>query len=622
MDAVDEIKARLDVEQVIGPHVDLKRSGSGLKGLCPFHAEKTPSFYVFPARGTFHCFGCGQGGDILTFVQNFEKVDFREALHQLARQAGVQLPDERARQQQVDENARLYGANEAAAEFFRDALKAAAGKRALAYLESRGISTQIQHNFGIGYAPDARCVLMDALGRRGFTVEEMTAAGLVIAGKEGAPDRDRFHGRLMFPIRDSRGRITGFGGRIMGEGEPKYLNSPQTEIFDKSHTLYGLDLAQETIRQGKRAIVVEGYVDAIRAHSAGFRDVVASLGTSITAPQLQVCSRLAPTVILALDPDPAGQAAAGRTALNALAALPRRQRQLPDSLGRRMVDVGLSVDLRIARIPEGSGDPDELIERDPEEWSRILDGSIPAFEFYFEAITQTVDHSENTWRQQVIDRIMPVIQEFPFAVGVQAAWIERLGEVTGVQARLLQSRLASAKPSNSRRPSARGPSNAPKLSPSMSIKTVDPERDAENSLLQILLRKGCPEEVAPAMKDVRSDRAEVLELLNHCVENAGTGRRPPLADLSGEAGNLGKELLEGEVEELSERRILPAIRLHLASMRLTSVKKRITDIQLSMTEIAEEDRQTAKRSLGQVLEEQRDLEHQVVDLQHQVIAGR
>jgi DNA primase len=622
MDAVEEVKSRLDIEQVVGPHVDLKRSGSGLKGLCPFHSEKTPSFYVFPARGTFHCFGCGQGGDILTFVQNYDRVDFREALHRLASRAGIELPDERVRQQRVEENARLYQANEAAAEFFREQLGSAAGKRAAAYLNSRKISARARHAFGIGYAADGRHVLSEALSTRGFTTQELLAAGLVFAPDDGSQPRDRFHGRLMFPIRDAKNRITGFGGRIMGDGEPKYLNSPQTELFDKSRSLFGIELAQEPIRQGKRAVVVEGYIDAIRAHEAGFKDVVASLGTAITTPQLQICSRLAPTVVLALDPDPAGQAAAARTALNALAALPRRQRQLPDSLGRRMVDVGLSVDLRIARIPEGAGDPDELIQRNPDEWVPILDRSVPAFEFYFDTVIASIDRSAEGWRQEIIDRVIPAIQEFPFAVGMQAAWVERLGEVTGVQARLLQNRLMAGTPTAGRRTAPRKPAQGQTLAASKAVKSVDPAREAENSLLQILLRKTCPVELVPALADIRSNRAEIAELLQRCVEHAGSGRRPTLVGLSAEATSLANELLAAESEDLSERRVVPAIRLHLAGMRLSSVRRRRTELQGLLPEIGKEDRETGRRSLAQLLDEQRDLEQQIDELQRNVIAGR
>lgn len=619
MDAVEEVKARLDIEQVVGQHVDLKRSGSGLKGLCPFHTEKTPSFYVFPARGTFHCFGCGQGGDILTFVQNYDKVDFREALHQLAARAGVELPDEQARKQQVEENARLFQANEAAAEFFRDELKTTSGKRAAAYLAGRSIEPSAQHAFGLGYAPDTRHSLHEALAKRGFSDEELIGAGLIMAGEDGSKHRDRFHGRLMFPIRDQRGRVTGFGGRILGEGEPKYLNSPQTEVFDKSRSLFAIEQAAEPIREGKRAVVVEGYVDAIRAHDAGFHDVVASLGTAITPQQLQICARIALTVVLALDPDPAGQAAATRTALAALAALPRRRRQLPDSLGRRMVDTGLTVDLRIARIPPDAGDPDELIRRNPDTWMQILEASVPAFEFYFDTVIATADRSSDGWRQEIIDRVVPVIHEFSFAVGTQAAWIERLAEVTGVQARLLQNRLYDGQAPASRRQAPRTPAARPK--PPIATSTPDGQQEGENSLLQILLRKPCPAEVVPALTEIHSRRIEADELLQRCISQAGSGRRPAMAGIGQDARTLADAILAENLEDLSDHRVIPAIRLHVAIIRLAAVRKRLTDIQLSLGDIGVDDQETGRRALASHLQERDELEKQIDKLQREVIGG-
>ena len=621
MDAVEEVKARLDIEQVVGKYVDLKRSGSGLKGLCPFHAEKTPSFFVFPARGTFRCFGCGQGGDILTFVENYEKVDFREALQRLAAQAGVELPNEKERKQVAEANSRLYEANAAAVEFFREALKSATSRRATEYLQTRKISAQAQHAFGLGYAPDSRHALYKALTARGFANEDLLAAGLIMQSKDGTQLRDRFFGRLMFPIRDARGRVTGFGGRILGDGEPKYLNSPQTEIFDKSRSLFGIDQAHETVRQGHRVIVVEGYVDAIRAHQAGFHDVVASLGTAITPQQLQLCARLAWTVTLALDPDPAGQAAAARTALAALAALPRKQRQLPDSLGRRMVDVGLSVDLRIARIPPGAGDPDEVIQRDPKAWTQIIDASIPAFEFYFDTVVEASDRSTDGWRQEIIDRVIPVIQEFPFAVGTQAAWVERLAEVTGVQSRLLQNRLFTEPDSSGQRPGRRSRNvRAPAVAPP-TRRAADPAQDAEDSLLQILLRRPCPAEVVPALADLRPSRPAAAELLNRCISQAGSGRRPSLAEVSREAQDLAETLTREDLDAMPEHRIVPAVRLHVAAIRMGSVRGRLEDMKSSLGEIGEEDQETGRKALLMLLEERDELEKQIDRLQHEVLSG-
>ncbi len=623
MDAVEEIKSRVDIEQLVGERVDLRRSGTALKGLCPFHTEKTPSFFVFPTSGNYKCFGCGQGGDIFTFVETSEKVEFRDALKLLAERAGVELPDERERQRAVEENARLFQANEAAVEFFREQLKRPEGKPAQTYLHKRKLSAPLQVTFGLGYAPEGRHGLHQALTARGFSDGELVSAGLVFPGDDGARPRDRFHGRLMFPIRDARGRVTGFGGRLMGDGEPKYLNSPQTEIFDKSRSVFAIEHAQETIRQGRRAVVVEGYIDAIRAHEAGFKDVVASLGTAITTQQLQTCARLAPTVVLALDPDPAGQTAAVRAGLAALAALPRRQRQLPDSMGRRMVDVGLSVDLRIARIPEGAGDPDELIQRDPTEWERIIESSVPAFEFFFDTVVNAIDRTDDNWRQDVIERVMPVIQEFSFAIGTQAAWVERLGEVTGVQPRLLQNRLTPGEgPAPALRPSrgSRRPSRTP-APPPTPARIVDQVVEAENSLVRILIRHPVPEDLVPALSEIASRRSEVNELVERVVLHAGSGRRPNVSGVGPEAASLAERLNAQSGDELRDNQIAPAVRLHIASLLLIGAKNRLGDLQGFLSQIGVEDAETGLKALHGLLEEKNALEHQIADLQKLVISG-
>ncbi|HZT96046.1 MAG TPA: DNA primase [Chloroflexota bacterium] len=616
MDAVEEVKSRLSIEQVVGERVDLKRSGTGLKGLCPFHQEKTPSFYVSPARGTFHCFGCGQGGDILTFVQTYEKLDFREALRRLADRAGVELPDESQRREQASANDRLYQVNQVAAEIFRDGLKTPAGREALKYLEKRGIPAQVQHAFGIGFAGGSELRL--ALADRGFSEEEMLAAALIRPASETVPIRETFRSRLIFPIRDARGRVAGFGGRLLGPGEPKYLNSPATDIFDKSRTLYALDQAMETVRQSRRVVVVEGYIDAIRAHSVGFKDVVAALGTAITAPQLQLCGRYAEQVVLALDPDPAGQMAAARTALSALASLPRRQQQLPDSQRRQMVDIGLSVDLRIARLPADAGDPDELIASNPEMWKRIVENAVPAFEFYFDTVARSLNRDERGWRQEAVERILPVIQEFPFAIGTQAAWIERLGELTGIRPNLLQTSLAgrarSAVSGRRRGGSAQpGPPPAPKA--------VDSRLEAERSLLQILLHRPLSKELASAVADVKPSSPELAQVFEAVLAQAGSGRKPNLSRESAEVRETAQHLLALPLEDLPEGRVEPAIRLHLATIRLSQVKQRTDDLRQLVPEVGEEDRPSMRRQLTNFFEERLDLERQIDQLQRQVIAG-
>ncbi len=308
---VADIKAKLPVADVVGETVALKRAGTIQKGLCPFHAEKTPSFIVTPERETWHCFGCGEHGDIFTFVMRRDGLDFREALSRLAERAGVELSARTAGEDR--RRRRLREALEAAIAWYREVLlQARQAERARAYLEERGLSPATQERFGIGYAPNTWEALSTRLRAKGFSDGELTDAGIASPSTRGGV-YDRFRGRIIIPIRDASGRAIGLGGRILPDAEgPKYLNSPATALFDKSRTLYGIDLAKSAIRREKLAVIVEGYTDVMAAHQAGFENVVASLGTALTAGQVELANRYADAVALAYDVDLAGEAATQR----------------------------------------------------------------------------------------------------------------------------------------------------------------------------------------------------------------------------------------------------------------------------------------------------------------------
>lgn len=501
---MEEIKDRLSIEDVVGRYVELKRSGASYKGLCPFHQEKTPSFYVSPARGTYHCFGCGRGGDVFSFVMEHDKLRFPDAVQVLARQAGVQVPERESRTPSL--KGRLYEANAAAAAFFKDALLAEKGAAARRYLGNRQIDHRAIDLFELGYGPDGRDALVQHLRPLGFDDKLLLQAGLAVQDDIGGKARDRFRGRLMFPIRDASGRVAGFGGRTISESPsgPKYLNSPQTETFDKSSVLFGIHLAQDAVRSAGRAVLVEGYLDAVRAHMAGFADTVASLGTAVTPQQLRSLSRLASTIIFALDPDPAGQAAAARAGLRALADVIK---------GRAGGSAGgqANLDLRIARLPEDMGDPDELIRDHPNRWEEILAGAVPAFDFYFEQTLQSIDRGDESWRQEAIDRLLPVIQEFAGRVGWQAVWLERLARETGLDPRALHRSLPAAQRTRSRRV----PSSLVERGKDVAGQTTaralarDPRQGEEESLvaelLQILV---LPQEVAERVQAVPLEMPE------------------------------------------------------------------------------------------------------------------
>ena len=398
MTAVDDIKARVDIVELIGETVSLRRTGRTHKAPCPFHTERTPSFVVDPDRQSWHCFGaCSTGGDIFSWVMRRDGVEFRDALRILSQRAGVRLgPPDPAADEREARRRRLTSANEAAAAFYRaQLLQAPEAAPAREYLDQRGVSDAIADAFGIGHAPQASDALQAHLGARGFRPEELVGAGLAIEAEHGP--LDRFRGRLIFPIRDPQGRCAGFGARTLSGAEPKYLNTPQTPLFDKSALLYGLDRARDAIRRGERAIIVEGYMDVVAAHQHGQPNVVASMGTALTERQAALLKPLSRHILLALDADAAGAAAAVRgvdTTREAVGTDPRtpdieslatsrEAAQLLDARdpaqlarrdARRLIRLqdDLAADIRIVVLPEGR-DPDDLIRLDPELWSRLLE---------------------------------------------------------------------------------------------------------------------------------------------------------------------------------------------------------------------------------------------------------
>jgi DNA primase len=308
---LDEIRAGVDVVDLVGRLVNLRKAGQNFKGLCPFHAEKTPSFMVNPKKGIFHCFGCGVGGDVFGFLMRQDRLSFPEAVRALAKQAGVALPEDRGGAAAGDSGREeLFRVMEGAAAFYVERLWTAGGERAREYLNKRGIAPDVARRFGLGWAPEGWETIRAAL--RQFSEESLIAAGLLVARENKPGTYDRFRGRLLFAIRDLQSRVVAFGGRGFGDEQPKYLNSPETPLYSKGNLLYAADLARDTIREKNRALIVEGYVDCLMAHQHGFTETVAALGTAFTAAQLGVLRRYCDEVITFFDADAAGQKAAER----------------------------------------------------------------------------------------------------------------------------------------------------------------------------------------------------------------------------------------------------------------------------------------------------------------------
>jgi DNA primase len=341
---LDELRSRVSLAEVVGRRVTLQKRGREFTGLCPFHKEKTPSFHVVEEKGFYHCFGCGAHGDVIGFAMQTQNLGFREAVEELSRIAGLDVPRETPQEREREQRrATLQGAMTAAAQFFADALAGSQGGAARAYLDGRGLDAEALRRFGLGFAPDSRDALKRALGKQ-FPEPLLIEAGLVRQAEDRPDTYDYFRNRIVFPIADRRGQIIAFGGRVMGDGQPKYLNSPDTPLFQKGRVLYGWPAARAAAARDSSAIVTEGYMDVIALHRAGFGTAVAPLGTALTEAQLEEVWKLAPEPVLCFDGDAAGQRAAGRAL----------DRALP------LLKPGRS--LRFAVLPEGD-DPDTLLRR-------------------------------------------------------------------------------------------------------------------------------------------------------------------------------------------------------------------------------------------------------------------
>ena len=427
---VEEVKARVDLVDLIGSTATLQRSGRSYRALCPFHAEKTPSFYVFPETQTWKCFGCGAGGDAFSYVMQRDHLEFGDALRELAARAGVTLEThvDPARQEAHE---RLYRANEAAALYFHALLmQQPQGQAARHYLEQRGISADTCERFVLGYAPDSSSALREHLLGAGFTPEDLLAAGLAVERDESnAPPRDRFRHRLMFPIRDTQGRTVGFGGRtLQPDGIPKYLNTAQTAVFEKGSLLYALDQARDAIRAERRVVIVEGYVDAVIAHQAGFRNVVAALGTAVGPRQLVPLGRIADEIVFALDPDAAGDNATLRSLVVAREALATTV-PVPTRRGIRY-QATARTSLRVAQLPDGK-DPDELIRAEPARWRELIATALPVLDFLFERLPYQHDLASPAGKTAAVEELLPALRDLADPIE-RAHYTQRLAAVVGV----------------------------------------------------------------------------------------------------------------------------------------------------------------------------------------------
>ncbi len=457
MSVISEVKDRLDIVEVIQPYVSLQKAGRTYKGLCPFHSEKTPSFVVFPHTGTWHCFGaCNTGGDVFTFIMKQENLGFGEALQLLAERAGVEIkpasPEEAAKEQRLEWLRKII---EAAANYFHHLLlHSDEAARARSYLESRGLNRDTLDRFQVGYALNQWDGLLRYLTGKRYAMVDLAEAGLVIERDDKSGYYDRFRGRIIFSIRDHRGRAIGFGGRVLGEGVPKYLNSPQTPLFDKSSVLYGLDRARQGIRIADEAVIVEGYMDVLMAHQHGINNVVAQMGTALTETQLRQLKRYTKRFVLALDSDVAGDQATLRGLDVAREVLDHEIVPVPTARGLMRFEERLAADIRIATLPIGL-DPDEVIAENPSNWVQLIERAKPVMEYYFQALTSDLDLGTARGKVEAVRILGPLVSEIGDRVQ-RTHYLQQLARMVQVDERSLWQQIRRtarpARPTRQRQP--------------------------------------------------------------------------------------------------------------------------------------------------------------------------
>jgi len=567
---VEQIKAKLDVVDIISEYVRLKQSGVNWKGLCPFHGEKSPSFMVHREKQIWHCFGCGEGGDIFSFVQKVENMDFPDTLELLARKAGVTLERRGVGSYGDNRRTRLFQATELAAGFFREQLtQNPQSEPARRYLDDRRVIGDSVATFGIGYAPPEWDKLLIFLRGKDFSVDEVVAAGLALKSERGPGAYDRFRDRLMFPIAEAQGRVVGFGGRTLdsaakeahlSEARPqaaKYINSPQGPIYNKSGVLYNLDRAKTFIKEAGHAVLVEGYMDVVASHQAGVKNVVATSGTALTADQVKLLKRYTNEIRLAFDADLAGQSAS-----------------------ERGIDLALQAELEVKMIvlPFGK-DPDECAKQDASAYREAVVAALPIGDYAFRTVLGQVDVATREGKKEAAKRLTTAIAKLPDPVE-RDYYIKRLASELQVDERALRERLAAL-------PVRPAPPVSELKAPPTPVIALDRQQLLAERLLGLVLHFG---ELAQALGELLPEHlpeGRHRELYRHMLVNYTERQRIELDELRLELG-AEVELLQfldhlffqgerdfGELESSQARSELTDVVRHLRIHYLSFQLKRL-----------------------------------------------
>ena len=507
MSVITEVKQKLDIVELVSEYVTLQKAGRNFKGLCPFHTEKHPSFFVFPEQQSWHCFGaCGTGGDIFSFIMKKEGIDFGQALRLLAQRGGITLSPREAPDKAEDEKKeRLFQINEATAEYYHHLLSSAkAGEVARRYMARRKVTPDTIKEFRLGFSPDAWETIKNYLLGKGYTEKELVEAGLIIEKEEGG-SYDRFRNRLMFPICDIQGRVTGFGARVLDDSLPKYINSPQTPIFDKSSSLYGIDKAKSAIRKENLVIIVEGYMDVLTAHQHGWQNVVGSMGTSLTEKQVEGIKRLTTNITLALDADLAGEEA---------------------TLRGKAILAYSNAEANVILLPQGK-DPDEVIGGDLALWQKLVEQAMPIMDFAFQSVISKVDINKAKDKSLAVQKLLPSIYEIKDPVQ-QSHYLKKLASVLKIEESAIRAALRESK-AGRKRPQLSKPTEQFRLARQFVSSPI--EEDCLALLLQYPELRPSAQELSPEHFESTENR-EVFVKWQHS------------ADISDLGGRLDTSLLE------------------------------------------------------------------------------
>ena len=485
MGVIDEVKQRTDIVEVISQYVSLTKTGRTFRGLCPFHTEKTPSFFVYPEQQTWHCFGaCSTGGDVYSFAMKKEGIDFGDALRLLADRAGITISTRTEREAEGKE--RLYQANQAATQYFHNLLlNSPAGEKARKYVASRGFLSKAITDFQLGFSLNSWDALKQYLMERGYAEGELLTGGL-ISKTEAGKTHDRFRNLLMFPIFDARGRTTGFGARVLDDSLPKYMNSPQTPIFDKSGSLYGINLAMAAIRQQNRAVLVEGYMDVITAHQNDLHNVIASMGTSVTEKQVGAIKRLTRNITLALDADAAGEEAMLRCV---------------------SYENSLDSEVKAIILPEGK-DPDDVIKQDAKIWQRLVEEALPVIDYTLNMVTSKLDLTTAKDKSLAANRLLPIISEIRDDIR-RDHYLNELAKLTGISYHSIEGALSRIKPDRR----AKEPKSEAMRRALQPVVTSRIEEDCLALLLQHPELKACRQDLLPGYFEGTQNREIFLAFM-------------------------------------------------------------------------------------------------------------